>query len=120
MNATVPGNPRTTQPPEVYGPDFPHIALIEIHDLVLAVTSHAPHLIAYTMVGVADDLRQCIGHARAQCLALGGGRLAGNRTRARGDDALQGGLERIGRIQERLRADPPSEVITAASSKPAA
>ncbi|MBO6777225.1 MAG: prephenate/arogenate dehydrogenase family protein [Marinibacterium sp.] len=28
------------------------------HDLVLAVTSHAPHLIAYTMVGVADDLRR--------------------------------------------------------------
>ena len=28
----------------------------EHHDLVLAVTSHAPHLIAYTMVGVADDL----------------------------------------------------------------
>ncbi|ARJ68374.1 prephenate/arogenate dehydrogenase family protein [Paracoccus contaminans] len=28
------------------------------HDLVLAVTSHAPHLIAYTMVGVADHLRQ--------------------------------------------------------------
>jgi len=26
------------------------------HDLVVAVTSHAPHLIAYTMVGVADDL----------------------------------------------------------------
>ncbi|PRY23660.1 cyclohexadieny/prephenate dehydrogenase [Aliiruegeria haliotis] len=26
------------------------------HDLVLMVTSHAPHLIAYTMVGVADDL----------------------------------------------------------------
>ena len=31
---------------------------IEHHDLVLAVTSHAPHLIAYTMVGVADDLRR--------------------------------------------------------------
>jgi cyclohexadieny/prephenate dehydrogenase len=30
--------------------DAPH------HDLVLAVTSHTPHLIAYTMVGVADDL----------------------------------------------------------------
>ena len=30
----------------------------EHHDLVLAVTSHAPHLIAYTMVGVADDLAQ--------------------------------------------------------------
>ncbi|WP_416883691.1 prephenate/arogenate dehydrogenase family protein [Marivita sp.] len=28
------------------------------HDLVLAVTSHCPHLIAYTMVGVADDLRR--------------------------------------------------------------
>ena len=31
---------------------------IDHHDLVLAVTSHAPHLIAYTMVGVADDLRR--------------------------------------------------------------
>jgi cyclohexadieny/prephenate dehydrogenase len=29
----------------------------EHHDLVLAVTSHTPHLIAYTMVGVADDMR---------------------------------------------------------------
>ncbi len=28
------------------------------HDLVLAVTSHTPHLIAYTMVGVADDLQR--------------------------------------------------------------
>ncbi|MEO0958551.1 MAG: prephenate/arogenate dehydrogenase family protein [Pseudomonadota bacterium] len=28
----------------------------EHHDLVLAVTSHVPHAIAYTMVGVADDL----------------------------------------------------------------
>ena len=31
---------------------------IDRHDLVLAVTSHAPHLIAYTMVGVADDMRR--------------------------------------------------------------
>ena len=30
----------------------------EHHDLVLSVTSHCPHLIAYTMVGVADDLRR--------------------------------------------------------------
>ncbi len=30
----------------------------EHHDLVLAVTSHTPHLIAYTMVGVADDLKR--------------------------------------------------------------
>ncbi|QUJ75551.1 prephenate/arogenate dehydrogenase family protein [Sulfitobacter albidus] len=28
------------------------------HDRVLAVTSHVPHLIAYTMTGVADDLRR--------------------------------------------------------------
>jgi len=28
------------------------------HDMVLAVTSHTPHLIAYTMVGVADHLRR--------------------------------------------------------------
>ncbi|MBK0399648.1 prephenate/arogenate dehydrogenase family protein [Limibaculum sp. M0105] len=30
----------------------------EHHDLVLAVTSHVPHAIAYTMVGVADDLQR--------------------------------------------------------------
>lgn len=29
---------------------------IDHHDLVCAVVSHTPHLIAYTMVGVADDL----------------------------------------------------------------
>ncbi len=28
------------------------------HDLVLAVTSHLPHLIAYTIVGTADDLEE--------------------------------------------------------------
>ena len=28
------------------------------HDMVCVVVSHAPHLIAYTMVGVADDLRR--------------------------------------------------------------
>jgi cyclohexadieny/prephenate dehydrogenase len=27
------------------------------HDLVLAITSHVPHLIAYTIVGTADDLQ---------------------------------------------------------------
>ena len=37
-----------------------HVDVMDVdhHDLVLAVTSHAPHLIAYTMVGVADDLRR--------------------------------------------------------------
>ena len=29
---------------------------LEHHDLVLAVTSHIPHLIAYTIVGTASDL----------------------------------------------------------------
>jgi cyclohexadieny/prephenate dehydrogenase len=31
---------------------------VEHHDLVLAVVSHTPHLIAYTMVGVADHMRR--------------------------------------------------------------
>jgi len=30
----------------------------EHHDLVLAITSHVPHLIAYTIVGTADELEQ--------------------------------------------------------------
>src|SRR6202007_648950 len=30
----------------------------EHHDLVLAVTSHLPHLIAYTIVGTADEFSQ--------------------------------------------------------------
>ncbi|WP_299936221.1 prephenate/arogenate dehydrogenase family protein [uncultured Pelagimonas sp.] len=30
----------------------------EHHDMVCAVVSHIPHLIAYTMVGVADDLKR--------------------------------------------------------------
>ena len=31
---------------------------VDHHDLVLAVTSHTPHLIAYTMVGVAEHMRR--------------------------------------------------------------
>ena len=30
----------------------------EHHDLVLGITSHLPHLIAYTIVGTADELRE--------------------------------------------------------------
>ncbi|MDU9002344.1 prephenate/arogenate dehydrogenase family protein [Sedimentitalea todarodis] len=41
------------------------------HDLVLAVTSHAPHLIAYTMVGVADDLRRVTDREVVQYSAAG-------------------------------------------------
>lgn len=43
----------------------------EHHDLVLAVTSHAPHLIAYTMVGVADDLRRVTDSEVIQYSAAG-------------------------------------------------
>ena len=41
------------------------------HDLVLAVTSHAPHLIAYTMVGVADDLQRVTENEVIQFSATG-------------------------------------------------
>jgi len=41
------------------------------HDLVLAVTSHAPHLIAYTMVGVADDLSRVTDSEVIQYSAAG-------------------------------------------------
>jgi cyclohexadieny/prephenate dehydrogenase len=45
--------------------DAPH------HDLVLAVVSHAPHLIAYTMVGVADHLAQVSNSEVIQYSATG-------------------------------------------------
>lgn len=41
------------------------------HDLVLAVTSHAPHLIAYTMVGVADHLARVTDEEVIQYSAAG-------------------------------------------------
>jgi cyclohexadieny/prephenate dehydrogenase len=41
------------------------------HDLVLAVVSHTPHLIAYTMVGVADDLRRVSNSEVIQYSATG-------------------------------------------------
>lgn len=43
----------------------------EHHDLVLAVTSHAPHLIAYTMVGVADDMSRVTDSEVIQYSAAG-------------------------------------------------
>ncbi|MDS9468153.1 prephenate/arogenate dehydrogenase family protein [Paracoccus sp. MBLB3053] len=41
------------------------------HDLVLAVTSHTPHLIAYTMVGVADHLKRVTESQVVQYSAAG-------------------------------------------------
>ncbi|MEO1494424.1 MAG: prephenate/arogenate dehydrogenase family protein [Pseudomonadota bacterium] len=43
----------------------------EHHDLVLAVTSHVPHAIAYTMCGVADDMRRVTQHEVVQFSAAG-------------------------------------------------
>ncbi|GGE16636.1 prephenate dehydrogenase [Gemmobacter megaterium] len=41
------------------------------HDLVVAVVSHAPHLIAYTMVGVADHMRRVSSSEIIQYSAAG-------------------------------------------------
>ncbi len=43
----------------------------EHHDLVVAVTSHVPHAIAYTMVGVADDLARVTDREVIQFSAAG-------------------------------------------------
>lgn len=43
----------------------------EHHDLVLAVTSHVPHAIAYTMCGVADDMSRVTNQEVVQYSAAG-------------------------------------------------
>ncbi|MEO0820536.1 MAG: prephenate/arogenate dehydrogenase family protein [Pseudomonadota bacterium] len=43
----------------------------EHHDLVVSVTSHVPHAIAYTMVGVADDLARVTDSEVVQFSAAG-------------------------------------------------
>jgi cyclohexadieny/prephenate dehydrogenase len=43
----------------------------EHHDLVLAITSHVPHLIAYTIVGTADDL-QTVTRSEVMKFSAGG------------------------------------------------
>lgn len=43
----------------------------EHHDIVLAATSHVPHLIAYTMVGVANDLESVTNTEVIQYSAAG-------------------------------------------------
>ena len=58
-------SPRRPAPIEPQWDDSPGEALganvetmsPEHHDLVLAITSHVPHLIAYTIVGTADNLQ---------------------------------------------------------------
>jgi cyclohexadieny/prephenate dehydrogenase len=43
----------------------------EHHDLVLAITSHVPHLIAYTIVGTAEDL-QTVTRSEVMKFSAGG------------------------------------------------
>jgi cyclohexadieny/prephenate dehydrogenase len=44
----------------------------EHHDVVLAVTSHLPHLIAYTMVGTADDVEKLVARSEVMKFSAGG------------------------------------------------
>ena len=47
------------------------IMTAERHDLVLAITSHVPHLIAYTIVGTAEDL-QTVTRSEVMKFSAGG------------------------------------------------
>ena len=80
----------------------------EHHDRVLAITSHLPHLIAYTIVGTADDLEE---HIRSEVIKYSA---SGFRdfTRIAGSDPImwrdiflanrEAVLEMIGRLWEDL------------------
>jgi cyclohexadieny/prephenate dehydrogenase len=45
---------------------------VEHHDIVLAMTSHLPHLIAYTVVGMADDLEKLVASSEVVKFSAGG------------------------------------------------
>ncbi len=42
------------------------------HDIVLAMTSHLPHLIAYTVVGTADDVEKLVTRSEVMKFSAGG------------------------------------------------
>jgi len=44
----------------------------EHHDIVLAMTSHLPHLIAYTIVGTADDVEKLMTRSEVMKFSAGG------------------------------------------------
>ena len=44
----------------------------EHHDIVLAMTSHLPHLIAYTIVGTADDVEKVVTRSEVMKFSAGG------------------------------------------------
>ncbi len=80
----------------------------EHHDLALAVTSHLPHLIAYTLVGAADDVEN-VNEAEVVKYSAGGFR---DFTRIAASDPVMwrdvflhnkdAGLEVLGRFSEEL------------------
>ena len=82
----------------------------EYHDLVLAITSHIPHLVAYSIVGTVSDLE---GHLKTEVMkyAAGGFR---DFTRIAGSDPImwrdiflnnkEAVLEMLGRFIEDLTA----------------
>jgi cyclohexadieny/prephenate dehydrogenase len=78
------------------------------HDRILAITSHLPHLIAYTIVGTADDLG---GHLNAEVLKYAAGGFRDFTRIAASDPTMwrdiflsnkEAVLEVIGRFQEDL------------------
>jgi cyclohexadieny/prephenate dehydrogenase len=78
------------------------------HDRILAITSHLPHLIAYTIVGTADDLG---GHLNTQVLKYAAGGFRDFTRIAASDPVMwrdiflnnkEAVLEVIGRFQEDL------------------
>jgi cyclohexadieny/prephenate dehydrogenase len=82
----------------------------EHHDLVLAITSHLPHLIAYTIVGTADEL-QSVTRSEVLKFSAGGFR---DFTRIAASDPVmwrdiflankEGVLEMLGRFNEDIAA----------------
>ena len=82
----------------------------EHHDLVLAITSHLPHLIAYTIVGTADEL-QTVTRSEVLKFSAGGFR---DFTRIAASDPVMwrdiflankhGILEMLGRFNEDVAA----------------
>ena len=68
----------------------------EHHDLVLAITSHLPHLIAYTIVGTADELEDVTRVRSAQILGRRLSRLHPHR-RVRSDHVARRVPEQQGR-----------------------
>src|ERR1700716_1783102 len=82
----------------------------EHHDLVLGITSHLPHLIAYTIVGTADELSQV---TRSEVLRFSAGGFRDFTRIAASDPIMWRGvflankdavLEMLGRFQEDLAA----------------